>query len=88
MSAAGEGSTEPNLYFCPMGRNANESVLPCSTIRKAARPQASESLLPQKALRLFEASCSDFPRYLLKYFQKPIDKSHIRAIISKFFENN
>ena len=29
MSAAGDGSTEPNLYFCPVGRNANESVLPC-----------------------------------------------------------
>ena len=28
MSAAGEGSTEPNLYFCPSGRNVNESVLP------------------------------------------------------------
>ena len=29
MSAAGEGWTEPNLYFRPLGGNANESVLPC-----------------------------------------------------------
>ena len=28
MSAAGEGWTEPNLYFRPLGGNANESVLP------------------------------------------------------------
>ena len=35
MSAAGDGSTEPNLYFCPVGRNANESVLPCSNTGKA-----------------------------------------------------
>jgi hypothetical protein len=27
MSAAGEGSTEPNLNFYPLGKNANESVL-------------------------------------------------------------
>jgi len=32
MSAAGDGSTEPNLYFCPLGRNANESVLPHQTL--------------------------------------------------------
>ena len=27
MSADGKGSTEPLLYFCPEGRNANESRL-------------------------------------------------------------
>ena len=26
MSAAGDGLTEPNLYFCPKDRNANESL--------------------------------------------------------------
>ena len=27
-TVARDGLTEPNLYFCPLGRNANESVLP------------------------------------------------------------
>ncbi len=26
MSATGEGWTEPNIYFCPLGRNVNESL--------------------------------------------------------------
>ena len=43
VSAAGEGWTEPNLYFCPPGRNANESVLPFWTLATVmARPEASE----------------------------------------------
>ena len=30
-SAAGDGSTEPNLYFAPQEQNANESLPVCQT---------------------------------------------------------
>ena len=30
-TVAGDGSTEPNLCFCLVGRNANESLILCAT---------------------------------------------------------
>ena len=38
MSAAGDGSTEQNLYFCPVGRNANESCHPDHKIKGGHSP--------------------------------------------------